>query len=383
MGRLRQFMKQPDVSVAAVCDVDRGHLDRAAAEVETVQGRKPRAFGDFRRLVEIKELDAVVVATPDHWHALPTIAAFKAGKDVFVEKPLSYSIGEGRAMVRAARAHGRISQMGNHIHNDRPNYRRAVEIVRSGMLGRVTRVSCWKTSALKSEYGNPPDGTPPNGLDYDFWLGPAPKRPYNPNRSHFRYRYFWDYSGGLFIDFWCHITDVVYWALELQAPKSIAAIGGRFHADDNTETPDALDLIYEFPGLDVTWSVSPMGLPGYEHMGGIGCVFQGTEATLAVNYETHELSVRGKRLADFDRPAPSIPDSPGHVREFLDAVRSRQIPSCDVEYGHRLTKAGLLGNLAFRCGRRLYWDDARERIVGDKAADRMVTRRYRKPWKLA
>jgi predicted dehydrogenase len=383
IGRLREFMKQPDVTVVAVCDVDRSHLENALAEVEKAQGRKPQAFHDYRKLLELKDLDVVVVATPDHWHALPTIDAFKAGKDVFVEKPLSYSIGEGRAMVRAAQAHKRISQMGNHIHNDMPNYRRVVEIVQSGMLGKITRVTCWKTSSLTSKLGNPPDGKPPAELDYDFWLGPAPKRTYNPNRSHRSFRYFWDYSGGVFIDFWAHITDVVYWALELKAPKSVAAIGGRFFPNDNTETPDTLDLLYEFPNLDFTWTLNPIGLPGFEHMGGIGCLFQGTEATLVANYSTHELYIKGKKVADFKRPDPPIPDSPGHIREFLNAVQSRQKTTCDVEYAHQLTKAGLLGNIAYRLGRRVYWDDAKERIIGDSIAGRLVTRRYRKPWKLA
>jgi predicted dehydrogenase len=382
IGRLREFMKQPDVTVAAICDVDQSHLDRALGEAEKQQGQRPQGFRDFRKLLELKDLDAVVVATPDHWHALPTIKAFRAGKDVFVEKPLSYSIGEGRAMVRAAQSNKRVSQMGNHIHNDLPNYRRVVEIVRSGMLGKISRVTCWKTSSLSSKLGNPPDCPPPAELDYDFWLGPAPKRPYNPNRSHGSFRYFWDYSGGVFIDFWAHITDVAYWALDLKAPKSVSSIGGRFFADDNTEAPDTLDLLYEFPNLDLTWTLNPMGFPGYEHMGGIGCIFQGTDATLVTNYQTHELYVKGKQVTEFKRPEPSIPDSPGHIREFLDAVKSRERTTCDVEYAHRLTKGGLLGNMAFRLGRRLYWDDAHERVIGDSVAGRMVTRRYRKPWKL-
>ncbi len=381
-GRLREFMEHEDVEVTALCDVDRNHLAAATAEVEKKRNRKPAGFGDFRKVLEMKELDAVMIATPDHWHALPAVAAFRAGKDVFVEKPLSYSIGEGRAMVKAAAAHQRVSQVGIHIHNHTPNYRRAVEIVRSGMLGKISRVTCWKTFDLKS-LGIPPDGAPPAELDYDFWLGPAPKRAYNPNRSHHTFRYFWDYSGGVFVDFWCHITDVVYWALELKAPVSVAAVGGRFFMDDNTETPDTLDLAYAYPGLNMTWMLNRTPLPGWEHLGSIGCVFQGTEATLAVNYFKHELFVKGKRVEDFKRPAQLFEDSPGHIREFLNSVRSRKPTTCSVEYAHRLTKGGLLGNIAFRTGRHVRWDDAREKVIGDSAADRMVTRRYRKPWKLS
>ncbi len=379
--RLKGFMHHDDVVAAAVCDLDKNHLDRAAALVKETQGHSPQTFHDFRKLLESKELDAVMVATPDHWHALPVIMACREGKDVFVEKPLAYSIGEGRAMVKAAQAHSRITQMGNHIHNDLPNYRRVVEIVRSGMLGKVNRVYCSLASNEKS-IGHPADSAPPPELDYDFWQGPAPKRPYNPNRSHFTYRYFWDYSGGMFIDFWCHYADIAYWALDLQAPKNVSAAGGRWLADDNAETPDTLEVLYEYPGLILTWTLHPKGRPGYESMGS-SVIFEGTDATLVTNYTKHELYVKGQKQEDFTRPPQSIPDSPGHIREFLNAIKSRQRTTCDIEYGFRLTKGGLLGNIAFRSGERIYWDDERERVTGHTRANALVTRRYRKPWKLA
>ncbi len=223
-SRLIEFMRQPDVTAAAVCDVDQTHLDRATAAVEKAQGHKPEQFRDFRKLLARKDLDAVMIATPDHWHAMPTVQACQAGKDVFVEKPLAYSIGEGRAMAQAAERYKRVTQMGNHIHNDRPTYRRVVEVIRAGMLGKINRVDC-SLVVGRSAVKPAPDGAPPPELDYDFWLGPAPKRPYNPMRSHFTYRYFWDYSGGALIDFWCHYTDVAYWALDLKAPKQ--RLGGR------------------------------------------------------------------------------------------------------------------------------------------------------------
>lgn len=379
-NRLNGFLKHADVNVTAVCDLDDAHAARAAGIVEKARGAKPAVLKDFRRVLDRADVDAVCIATPDHWHALPTVQACRAGKDVFVEKPLSYSIGEGRAMVKAARESKRVTQMGNHIHNDLPNYRRAVELVRSGLLGEVKHVNVWKVSESKG-LGMPADAPPPAGFDYETWLGPAPRRPYNPNRAHFNYRYFWDYSGGMFIDFWCHITDVAYWALDLQAPKSVVATGRRELPDDNAETPNHLDLVYEYPGLNMVWTLSPLAPAGFENKG-IGCVFQGSAGSLFVDYGSHELYVKGQRITDFKRPEPSIPDSPGHLREFLDSVKSRKLTTCDVEYGHRLTKAGLLGNIAYRTGRRVVWDDARERITGDKAADRMVTRRYRKPWKL-
>ena len=242
-SRLREFLKHPDTRIAAISDVDRDHLDRAVAEVEKVRGQKPKAFGDFRRVLEDREIDAVLVVTPDHWHAIPTVRAFEAGKDVFVEKPLSYSVAEGRMMADASLKYKRVSQMGNHIHNDHPNYRRVVEQVQSGALGRITRAHCWKTSPTQSGPPTTNPATLPATLDYDFWLGPAPKRPYQPLRSHISFRNFWDYSGGTFIDFWCHIVDVAVWSLDLKAPTSVDALGGRFFLTDETETPDTLEAV--------------------------------------------------------------------------------------------------------------------------------------------
>ncbi len=383
MSRLREFLKHPDTRIAAVCDVDRDHADRAAAEVEQARGQKPKVFGDFRRVLEDREIDAVVIVTPDHWHALPTVRAFEAGKDVFVEKPLSYSVAEGRLMADASSKYARVSQMGNHIHNDYPNYRRVVEIVQSGKLGRITRVHCWKTSPTESLPPSTPPYTLPSTLDYDFWLGPAPKRPYHPLRSHRSFRHFWDYSGGTFIDFWCHIVDVAVWSLKLDGPRSVAAIGGRFFVKDETETPDTIEALLEYPNLLMTFSFRPTPLPGFEHMGHIGCLFEGTDASLVTSYTAHEVWVRGKKADDFPRPDPTIPDSPGHSREFLDAIKARNLETtCNVRYGHRVTKPGLLANIAFRTGRGLQWDDKKERFVRDSDADRYLRRRFRKDYKL-
>jgi predicted dehydrogenase len=381
-SRLRQFVQQPDVRVAAICDVDQTHLDRAVAIVEAARGYKPQAFRDYRRLLDDREIDAVSVVTPDHWHAIPTVHAFAAGKDVFVEKPLSYSVAEGRAMADGSARHRRVSQMGNHIHNDLPNYRRVVELVKSGRLGRVTRVHCWKTCRTEPWTTDNPATVPP-GLDYDFWLGPAPRHAYTPLRSHLTFRHFWDYSGGIFIDFWCHIADVAVWALDLKAPRSVSATGGRLFLNDPTETPDTIEAVLDYPELVFMFSLRPTPLPGFEHMGHIGCLFEGTEASLVTNYQQHEVWVAGKKADDFPRPEPTIPDSPGHIREFLDGIKSRNLETtCNVRYGHRLSKLGLLTNIAYRTGRRIQWDDQRERFLHDDEANRYLKRKFRKPYKV-
>jgi len=392
-SRLRQFLSHPDVRIAAICDVDRAHADRAAAEVEKAGGHKPKIFGDFRRVLTDPEVDAVAIVTPDHWHALASVRAFEAGKDVFVEKPLSYSVAEGRMMADGSLKHKRVTQMGNHIHNDMPNYRRVVELVQSGKLGRITRVHCWRTGggggAARAGGAGRAGGaaagpfTVPPTLDYDFWLGPAPNRPYHPLRSHGSFRRWWDYSGGTFIDFWAHIFDVVVWALDLKAPRAATSVGGRFFVTDETETPDTVEALIEYPDLLVMFSLRPTPLPGFEHLGDIGCLFQGTDAWLATNYETNEVWVKGQKVSDFPRPAPTIPDSPGHLREFLDAIKSRNLETtCNVRYGHRVTKPGLLANISYRTGHRVQWNDEKERVIDDNDASRYLSRRFRKDYKL-
>jgi predicted dehydrogenase len=382
LDRLREFLRHADVRIGAVCDVDGRHRDRALREVESAKGYRPKAVKDFRRVLDDPDIDAVAVVTPDHWHSIPTVRACEAGKDVFVEKPLGYSIAEGRAMADASLRYRRVTQMGNHIHNDLPNYRRVVELVKSGLLGKITRVNCWKTAPTAGR-GFPADEPAPAEVDYDFWLGPAPDRPFNRLRFHNSFRHFWDYSGGTFLDFFCHIADVAFWALDLAAPRTVSAVGGRFFVDDATETPDCLEVTMDFPGLTFLFSYHPKPLPGLERMGHIGCVFQGTEATLVTNYGTHEILVDGKPVPDFPRPDPTIPDSPGHLREFLDAVKSRDLETtCNLRYGHRLTKPALLANLAFRTGEKIRWDDDREEILGESSAKPLLTRQFRKPWSL-
>ncbi|BCS33670.1 oxidoreductase [Luteitalea sp. TBR-22] len=380
-GRLKDFITHPDVRIAAICDVDSRHRDAAIALVNGALGYAPAGEGDFRRLLTRKDIDAVAIQTPDHWHAITAVRAMEAGKDVFVEKPLAYSVAEGRAMADASTRHARVTQMGNHIHNTGRNYRNVVELVRSGALGRIHRVQCWKTWDGPLTNGEP--ATRPAELDYDFWLGPAPRREYHPLRSHRSFRNFWDYSGGTFIDFWCHIVDVAVWALDLKAPRSVSAMGGRYVVNDVTETPDTMEALLEYPELLLSFSLRPAPPTGFTHMGGIGCVFEGSEATLVTNYGRHEVWVKGKLVEDFPRPAQSIPDSPGHLREFIDAIKARNLETtCNVRYGHRLTKLGLLSNIAYRTGRRLHWDDTRERFVGDDDANRYLSRKFRKPYAL-
>src|SRR5262245_24573803 len=249
---LMEYFAKQGAEFSVVCDPDESRMQQARA---VTQGNA-ETVKDFRKLLEFKEIDAVVVATPDHWHALPTILACDAGKDVYVEKPLAYSVREGRAMVEAAQHTRRIVQIGTQQRAGE-HYRRAIEFVRQGGLGKITRARVWNVwnNTLGSgggrwgEIGNPPDSEPPPGVDYDLWLGPAPKRPFNPNRFHWNYVYYWDYAGGMITGWGVHHIDIVHWALGQDAPLAVGASGGKFVLTDSRETPDTLDAFFDYPGF--------------------------------------------------------------------------------------------------------------------------------------
>jgi predicted dehydrogenase len=392
-GTLNGFLGHADVDVPAVCDVYEPNARQAAERVEKVRGTAPKRYRDFRELLDHKDIDAVVVSTPDHWHALPSIMACQAGKDVYCEKPLAYSIAEGRAMVRAARANNRVTQMGTQIHAGE-NYHRVVEIVRSGALGTIHLCRVWiaMTRERDSKLGHPADSDPPAGLDWDFWLGPAPKRPFNKNRFLFNFRWFWDYAGGVLSDMGCHIMDLVHWSMQATAPLSATSAGHRYATDDNCEVPDTQDVLYEYPNstgkpaFNVVWSHLAANSRGFEGRG-LGIAFFGTNGTLIADYNKYEIHAEKGRMDGFKEPVPTLPRSPGHHREFLNAIKSREHCSCDWEYGHRLTSAVLLGNVALKSEKKIRWDATRELCVDsagrpDADANRFLGREYRAPWKL-
>jgi len=374
-GDINYFRANPEVEFAAVCDVDRNHLEEAVDKA----GGKAAPYSDFRKLLERKDIDAVIVATPDHWHALPTILACESGKDVYCEKPLATSIGEGRAMVNAARRYGRVVQVGTQQRSG-AHFQRAVEIVRSGQIGKVTLCRTWNVgNELPDGIGNPPDGNPPPELDYDMWLGPAPKRPYNPNRSHYTFRHFWDYAGGKITDWGTHLIDIIHWGMGVDAPLAVAASGGKYAIPDNRETPDTQEVIFDHPGFTLTYSYR--GANGYPMDGeDYGMQFHGTDGTLFIDRGGFKVTPEDERTEPVTSGG-SAQNEP-HVRNFLDCVKSRARPTCDVEITHRTTTACHLGNIALLTGRKLYWDRENERIVNDEEANRLLCKPYRAPWHL-
>ena len=394
-------------------DVEHGGRRRGAPRPSR-RGRRarwagrPRGYGDFRALLDDRDVDAVVVSTPDHWHALMTMMACAAGKDVYVEKPLSLFVREGRWMVDVARRHKRVVQVGTQQRSG-PHYQKARELIRSGHIGQVVAVRMWSYRNVMPGFGSPPDGEPPPGLDYDLWLGPAPKRPYNPNRSIYHFRWFWDYSGGQMTNLGQHSLDIVHWFLGATGPAAVTSAGGRFALQDNGETPDTQDALFEYPGWSATWSQRECSR-GRAAGAGAGVLRHARQPLdLAQGLRRDARSRRSRRptpspgsaarTRSAARPRPGDRDSEAkrteavedrsgdefdqfrrHARDFLDCVRSRREPISDLEGGHRVATACHLANLSLRLGRKLRWDAARETIVGDREAEAMLERPYRAPW---
>jgi predicted dehydrogenase len=408
MGVARQMREVPGVEYGAVCDVYEPNANAA----KEWAGPSSRIYKDFRKLLEQKEIDAVHIATPDHWHAIPTILACQAGKDVYVEKPLAHNIKEGRAMVKAARRYNRIVQAGVQ-HRSAQHYREVQRIVQSGELGEVRFVRVWNYSNMTPNgIGSAPDSPVPEGLDWDLYLGPAPMRPFNKSRFLRTFRWFWDYAGGSITDFGTHRFDTVHQVMGVEAPKTVSASGGRFSLKGAGEMPDVLQVTYEYQGFILSYEACNMNAHG---MGGRtpgmayyqmrdkddrphGEAYYGTNGTLIADRIGFEIYPERKPVARRDgsqdlnapvaghrmeaRRVSSKDATDLHVRNFIECVRSRQTPNADVEIGHRSTIVPHLGNIAYKTGRKLHWDAAKEDFVGEPEASKLLGRQARRPWDL-
>jgi len=385
-GLLNLFARLPEVDVKYVCDVDESVLGRRIEALGQPQGKRPEGIKDFRRALDDDQIDALVLGTPDHWHAIPTIMACQAGKDVYVEKPDGHNLIEGRVMVAAAKKYNRIVQLGT---QSRSGFADAMEYIRGGKLGRVVMAKAWE-STRQSSLGHPPDASPPSGVDYDLWLGPAPKRPFNPLRFHGNWRWFFDYGTGDLGNDGVHRLDLARRALEaaidgkgekpLGSPRSVSAIGGKDYFEDAQQWPDTLIVSYDYPGRVMTYEMriwSP-----YPHEGeGEGAAVFGDQGYMI-------LANRGWRAYDPDRR--TVAEGPGgyndaaHAQNFIDCMRSRKKPVADLEtVGHPSSMLCHLGNAAWRAGRSLRFDSEAYSFIGDEEASQYLTRpEYRKPWVL-
>ena len=307
--------------------------------------------------------------------------ACQAGKDVYVEKPLAKSIDEGRAMLEASRKHNRVVQMGSQWRSCR-HIIEATDFIRAGKLGKVSLVRGWAYLDWLPSIGKPPDAPPPAGVDYDLWLGPAPKRPFNPNRYHFNFRWFWDYAGGLMTDWGVHLINMMLMGMGNEAPKSVFSSGGKFVFDDNSETPDSQITVYEFPTYSLVWE-HKAGLNNGLNGRSWGVEWNGTEGTIILNDEGWQIITERKAAnVDSQRKPGSGDPRPAHVRNFLDCIKTRNAPVLNLEVGHHVSTVAHLGNIAYRTGHKISWDAKSEKILNDRDADALVGVKYRKPWKL-
>lgn len=383
-AHVRTFSTFADVDVVAVCDVYQPHIDRAV----DFSGGKAKAYTDYRELLADPAVDAVVIATPPHWHALMTLDALEAGKDVYCEKPMCRFPVEGKLMTEYAQKLGRITQVGTQIHATE-NYHKSVDVVRSGALGRITAVRNFCAMNDNSEgLGTPPDEAAPSNLDWDKWIGPAPEVPFNTAR--FRdgmHRYFKDYVDSWLHELGPHIVDLPFWALELGCPTAVSASGGRYATSSIADVPDTFDVLWEFPDMIMTWSLMQassfnfgVGGPG----GGrrLGIVFDGTEGTLLANYGLCQVLDKEGNVVEGREYPVAAPPSPGHEREFIDGVLNRTECSCSFANHLPMHTALNLAHISLKLERKLHWDEAAWQVPGDAEANALITPAYRDGYSL-
>ncbi len=364
---LGRVLRMPDFELLAVCDVDRARVDKAVAKSDG----KAQGYKDYRKLLERKDIDAVIIATPDHWHALTAQHACMAGKDVYCEKPLSLTVAEGRAMSDTARRYDRVFQTGTQQRSDY-RFRWACELVQNGKLGKIDRVHV--VTGVGKIGKAVPDGVPPEGLDFDFWLGPAPVVPYNPKRCHYDFRWWYDYSGGRMTDWGAHHHDIAQWALGMELSGPIGIDGKGSWPDSNVfETATDYEVDYTYAN-GVKMLTTTQGRNGIRFFGEKGELFVARGAIEARPKEILEDKVGTMPI--------KLPVSNNHHGNFVDCIRSRKRAISDVELSHRSATVCHLGNISMLLGRKLEWDPDKEQFVGDTAANRMLSRAERQGWRL-
>jgi predicted dehydrogenase len=381
-GDLETFLPNQDVECVVICDLDDARIGKGLDICAKNNRKKPDTVKDFRRVLDRKDVDAVLIATPDHWHAIPTVQACQAGKDVYVEKPLAKTIDEGHAMLVAAQKHDRIVQMGSQWRSCQ-HIIEATDMVRSGKIGKLNIVRGWAYLDWLPTIGNPVDCPPPAGIDYDMWLGPSPLRPFNPNRFHFNFRWFWDYAGGLMTDWGVHLINMMLMGSGPDAPMNVSSTGGKYKFEDNSETPDTQVTVYQFPSYILIWE-HKAGLNNGINGRSWGVEWNGTDGTIILNDEGYQVLPEKKGSGNVDamkKPGSGNP-RPAHVRNFLDCVKSRKQPVLNLEIGHHVSTVAHLGNIAYRTGRKINWDGKNQKIIDDPGADLLVGTKYRNPWSL-
>ena len=385
-GDLNTFLDYPETECVALCDVDDEWLNKRAADVEKKTGKKvPHLYKDWRRVIDNKDVDVVIIGTPDHWHCLPTVWACQAGKDVYVEKPLSNTIEECNLMEKAARKYNRIVQVGQWQRSD-PHWDEAANFLKAGNIGRIRTVKVWAYQDGKPTLPVKPDCDAPAGVDYDMWLGPAPKRPFNPYRFHYNFRFFWDYAGGLMSDWGVHLLDYALEGMNADLPSRVFSSGGKFaYPNDAMETPDTLMATYAYDDFNIIWDHA-CGINHGLYNRKEGLAFYGENGTMILDRAGWEvIPVVSNNVARMEAVPFKKGEGKGlynHVGNMLSCIKNRELPNADVAIGARVAKMAHLANISCRVQREVHWDDKNNLFVGDNEATALSKAYYRAPWEL-
>jgi len=389
---MRSHLKQQNIRCAAICDVDQSVIDRRKVDYKEYRDNKVAEYRDYRILLDDKDIDAVIIGTPDHWHCKIMVDALEAGKHVYVEKPLANSIQECFIMEKAANIYkNQVVQVGQWQRSG-PHYQHAIEIVQSGALGKIRLVKVWAYQGWMKPVEVKPDGEPPPGVDYTMWLGPAPDRPFNPNRFHFSFRWFWDYAGGLMTDWGVHEIDIALFAMQARAPKSVIASGGKFaYPDDASEAPDTLQAVFEYDDFNMLWEHAT-GIDNGNYDKTEGIAFIGNNGTLVVNRGGMQLIPEVKQK-DGRRQyvMQDIPDQYNkgnyldmHTENFIDAIRDNNPlkVKCPPASGSVAAINAHMGNIAYKTGEKVYWNFNKQQFEDNDKANRLVKANYQNGWEL-
>jgi len=384
-GNLKNALKQPNVECVAICDIDDVILNDRTSEIAKLQGKAPIQYKDYRMLIDNKDIDAVIIGTPDHWHCLPFVYACQAGKDIYVEKPLANSIAECDIMVNAARKYNRVVQVGQQQRSGN-HFKSAMDFIKAGKIGQVRNVKIWANFNYGIGQPKVPDEPVPPGVDFETWLGPAPQRSFNKARFHGSWRMFWDYGGGLMTDWGVHLIDMALWAKDItELPLSVTAAGGNFAYPDHAhETFDTMNVNYQMKDYTINWE-NTAGIETGPYGRGYGLAFMGNNATLVIDRDTWELFPEwddAKKMAK----VTAMPKQTGagsqedHMKNFLECIKTRKDPNCTIENGRLVAVYAHMGNIALRTNSRLVWNENDRNFGRNDAANKLIMPQYRKPW---
>ena len=372
---LRNLRKVPGAQVVALCDVDENVLNKRKSELGK-EGVNVKTYPHYRKLLENKDIDVVVIGTPDHWHCLQMVEACSAGKDVYVEKPVGNSIQECNVMSAAQKRYSRAVQVGQ-WQRSVPHFVDALNFLKTGKIGKIRTVKAWAYQGWMSPMTAKPDGPTPPGVDYNLWLGPAPMRPFNPNRFHFNFRWYWDYAGGLMTDWGVHLIDYALLGMNAKFPKSAAALGGKYaYPNGPEETPDTLTTLFEFDDYNLIWEHA-QGISNGQYGRDHGIAYIGNNGTLVLDRGGWEVIPDEKRMEAVPFQPNKGSGLENHMTNFVDAIKSRDFSklACPIQDGAHVAKVCQMGNISYKTGGRVTWDAAQERF-GDEKANALINANY-------